>query len=148
MKRAKPKPARVLANPAHELGMGFLVSAIVLAAVELTMHMAHARHIEEKVAENVKLYEIRNELTSIARALGKRPSMPVSQAEYNMAIDACDPLDAPSRYQERVRPVEDDLAGSICRIWLRRGKYKEAETEFQKALEFDRDRGARGVIGI
>ena len=30
MKRAKPKPARVLANPAHELGMGFLVGRLCL----------------------------------------------------------------------------------------------------------------------
>ena len=70
--------------------------------------------------------------------------MPVSQAEYNMAIDASIRWVRASRYQERVRPAGRRSCWiDLCGFRLRRGKYKEAETEFQKALEFDRDLRSR-----
>jgi tetratricopeptide (TPR) repeat protein len=151
-KRSNDKSWKKYEHLFHEIGMGFVVSGVVLGVVELTMHYSHARHlhhmlrshestVDSQIQENNRLLDIRANLQSIVQATANR-ELP-KETDFKTAICGCCNL------REIVKEPalkaacdewETTLLNRYGNLLMDQGRFLEAEERFNAALTIDEQR--------
>jgi hypothetical protein len=120
------------AHVQKDVGVGFLVSGIALFCIELTMHHAHQRHMQD-------LIDIREQLTNIARVTGNKAEP--NEDELKEAIASCDPLGRKHRDISAECKQWKRFALDTYGVQLQRAGYLEdAERQFEELLKLDKER--------